>query len=844
MEPFDLRKWNGFIAAGGIASQPAVIDQITIDSRRIHSPNSLFVALKGKMHDGHCFIARAAKAGAKFLLIEKNWKPHIPVPDVTYLRVENPIKSFQEIVKAYRMEFTCKVIGITGSYGKTMVKDLLHAVLSTTKQVVSSPESFNSQIGVPLSLLRIRKNTEIALIEAGISEVGEMDALADLIIPDCSILTHVGRKHLATLGSLETIASELLKLAKSTSPNGWAVLPQNPMTLAHLDEIKTKKLFWNIPCSDLPYALCTSEAKTHHAAHTITFPDGAKEVISPLLGHDYFVDLINLAIKPAWLLGISSENISKALKSYIPEPMSTEIWQSPFGTTFVNEPYSSDPFSVDQALHHLQLCPAEGKKIFLFGGLRGESEHRADDYARIGTAIAGAAPDRLILIGDHPYNPLINEAGKGKSDISRHSNYRDAIIELKQTVKPQDLVLIKGDKKYLLDHLTEAFHGSICPNQCFINLAAIQSNISTIRNKLGKEIRLMAMVKAFAYGMNDIRMSKFLGENGIDILGVSYIDEGIALKRAGITQTIFSLHASPFEAAKVAEWGLEVGASDKITIDSLANAALQHGTVIKVHLHVDTGMNRLGCRPEDALSHAECILSYPYLKLEGIMTHFASADDHTEDSFTFTQIQRFNDVIQQLEEKGIDIPWKHAANSSAMMRFSDMRFNPKRFNMARIGLALYGLNPSEKAKEALDLRPAISLKSRIAGINQCKKGDSVSYGRNYIIEQNDQRIAVIPIGYFDGIHRSYGGKGWVMIHGNLAPMVGNICMDFMMVDVTHIPKAAIGDPVLIFGADAYGNFLAPEELARKGNSIAHELITCLGPRIQRVFIHEETQRSC
>lgn len=841
MEPFDLRKWNGFKAAGGDPAKTAVVDQMTIDSRRIHSPHALFVALKGKTHDGHCFITKAVNAGAKFALIDKNWELQTTHPNITLLRVENPLKSFQEIVKTYRNEFSCKVIGITGSYGKTMVKDLLQAILSTSKIVAASPESFNSQIGVPLSLLRINKDTEIALIEAGASQIGEMEALANLISPDCTILTHVGRKHLSTLGSLENIASELLKLTKMTSPNGWVVLPQMPMTLPHLDSIKAKKLFWNIPSNDLPHAQCTSEARSHNASHTITFPDGSIEVISPLLGHDYFVDLINLAIKPAWLLGISSENIIKTLKQYIPEPMSTEIWQSPFGTTFVNEPYSSDPFSIDLALNHFRLCSNEGKKIFLFGGLRGESEIRGEDYSRIGTALAATAPDKLMLIGNHNFNPLIDELNKctNKGEITRHSTYKEAVLKLKHTVKPQDLVVIKGEKKYLLDHLTEAFHGSICPNQCFINLAAIQSNIASIRNKLGRDTRLMAMVKAFAYGMNDIRMSQFLCENGIDILGVSYIDEGIALKRAGIVQDIFSIHASPFEAAKVAEWGLEAGVSDLLTIAALADAAKKHGTIIKVHLHIDTGMNRLGCRPENALLLAKHILSFPSLKLEGIMTHFASADDHKEDSFTFTQIDRFTDVIKDLEAAGIDIPWKHAANSSAMMRFPDARFN-----MARIGLALYGLNPSEKAKEALDLRPAISLMSRIAGINQCKKGDSVSYGRNYVIEQNDQRIAVIPIGYFDGIHRSYGGKGYVMIHGSTAPMVGNICMDFLMVDVTHIPKAAIGDPVLIFGGDAYGNFLAPEELASQGNSIAHELITCLGPRIQRVFIHEETQRSC
>jgi alanine racemase/UDP-N-acetylmuramoyl-tripeptide--D-alanyl-D-alanine ligase len=245
-------------------------------------------------------------------------------------------------------------------------------------------------------------------------------------------------------------------------------------------------------------------------------------------------------------------------------------------------------------------------------------------------------------------------------------------------------------------------------------------------------------------------------------------------------------------------------------------------------------MGRFGCRPEEAFELASEICHSSSLELEGIMTHFACADDPKEDPFTQEQVEKFDRVIDTLKKQGISAKWVHAANSSGALRF-----HLPQYNMVRLGLAVYGLYVSEAAKKALDLRLAISLHSRIVGINICKEGETISYGRRYRVTREMQKIAVLPIGYFDGIHRNYSGKGDVLVHGQKAPMVGNICMDNLMVDVTDIPQVAVGDKVLIFGEDEFGNYLSPEELATSGDSIVHELITCLGPRIPRIFVYEE-----
>ncbi|MFQ5486581.1 MAG: Mur ligase family protein, partial [Desulfobacterales bacterium] len=500
MDSFDLRDWPGFGKAGGNLDLPAAIDQITIDSRRIYSPHTLFVALPGSRCDGHQFVASAAEAGVRYALVSKDFEAPPDLKTMVMLRVQDPLRAFQEITKSYRQKQPCKVIGITGSYGKTMVKDLLHAMLSKSKRVVASPESFNSQIGVPLSLLQIQKEHEIALIEAGISQKNEMDILADLIAPESTILTHIGRKHITTLGNLETTTAEMVKLVKKNPENGWVLIPRADLLGPHLSEIKQKNYFWNEPGSTIPHAKILSEEHTNQVPYRIEFPDGHHFEGLVTLGHDYFMDLLNLTTKAAWLLGISSEDICSTLKDFTPEPMRTEIWQSPMGATFINDAYCSDPQSVDVALRHFDQCHPADRKIFIFGGIRGKHQHLEKDYQRIGKALYTAKPDILMLIGKHPYQPLIDEVKGNIPKINPFSTYKEAIRHLKSTVRPRDTVLIKGERKESLKHLTEAFYGSICTNQCFINLAAVASNLATLRQKLPDKTRVMVMVKAAAYG--------------------------------------------------------------------------------------------------------------------------------------------------------------------------------------------------------------------------------------------------------------------------------------------------------------------------------------------------------
>jgi alanine racemase/UDP-N-acetylmuramoyl-tripeptide--D-alanyl-D-alanine ligase len=832
MEIFDLRRWPQFAATGAQLTEPSWVDQICIDSRTIASPNALFVALHGR-RDGHSFIADAAARGARYALVDRHWHQSVhTVPEgITLLPVDNTLNSFQQIAKAYRQQQKCQVVAIAGTHGKTMVKDLLQQLCMQCWPTAASPGSFNSQIGVPLSLLTIESHHQIALIEAAISHCGEIDKLAEIIAPDAVIVTPIANKHLPTLGSIDTASNEIAKLAMCHSADRWRLLPSLQTFGSHFEASQVEvsqvpTLFWMAPSEGFPHASFISGEHAAAMAYRVDFPDGSSYCGTTRAAFDYFLDLLNIAIKAAWLLGIPAAAIGKVLDSYYPEPMRTEIWKTPQGAAIINDSYCSDSSAVERAMRFYSYVPTAKRKVLVFGGLRHPQPHHGE-WRRTAEAIGHAHIDWLLLTNDSPLRVMTHLFPH--TALSTYETFDKAVEAAAAHTLADDALVVASSTKISQDLLTEAFQGSVDSNQCIVNLEAIKSNIAAIRHLLPPLTRIMVMVKALAYGTDSQLIARFLECCGIDILGVSYVDEAIALRRAGISQALFAINVAPYEAAKAIAWQLEVGVSDRPCIDALETAAQRANSCIKVHLHVDTGMSRLGCRPEAALELARLINVSPHLQLEGIMTHFSCADLAAEDSFTMEQIARFDAVIAQLSEASIAPRWLHAANSAGVMRF-----RLPQYNMVRIGLAAYGLGSNHTM-----LQPALALRSRIVAINHCLAGDSVSYGRRYRITEPCKRIAVLPIGYFDGLHRKYSGSSHVIIRGKAAPMVGNICMDFMMVDISDIPTASVGDQVLIFGQDDYGSYASPEEFASRGSSIVHELMTCLGPRIPRIFIHEE-----
>lgn len=831
MIPFDLRLWKSFAESGGDVSVPAIIDQVSVDSRIIFSSHTLFVALSGKTHNGHFFLKEAADRGARYALVNENEASLDHLRGIILLKVKDPLLSLQELAGLYRKYTRAKVIAITGSYGKTMLKDLIFKMIKNTLPVMASPESFNSQIGVPLSLFTIKKEDSIALIEVGISNPGEMQIIEEVVKPDHGILTNIGDAHLSTLYSLENIAKEKMILFQNISKENWVLLPNDTVLFPYRDKVSAQWIFWDYLNRNFPYAEMLDAN-----SYSVHFPSGESFENNISEGMFYFLDLLNIAMKAAWILGVGSETIKKTLLEYNLEPIRTEIWRAPSGVVIINEPYCSHPLSVGHSLKTLENNKGKGRSIFVFGGFRDLNLDYEESYKAISNSILDASIDFLILLGNHNFSSLIEKASfKAKNlRIAVCQNISKAIELLKEETKLGDTILIKGSFRQSWEKISEVFLEGESSNKLSVNLSAVQSNLEMIRSKFSNNMRIMAMVKASAYGTDNIILTKFLKRNNIDIFGVANVDEAISLRKGGIDEKIFVINSAHYEANKIVKWNLEVGISDNSFVEILEEKARQADKIVKVHLHVDTGMSRFGCRPEESIFLARKIHSSSFLKLEGIMTHYACAESSKEDSFTLSQMKTFKEVIELLRKEGIRPPYKHAMNSSGSIRF----FCPE-LNMVRIGLALFGIHASPETRREMQLKPAISLTSRIVGLNICKRGETVSYGRNYTVERKEENIAIIPIGYFDGIHQHYSGKGFLNIRGVTVPMVGTICMDFMMIDVTYVPKVSIGEEVLIFGEDKDGNILLPEIFAQRADANVYELISCLGSRIHRVFILEE-----
>jgi alanine racemase len=712
MEPFEL--------------EGCEIRQVSIDSRSC-GPNSLFVALRGSQTDGHQFVPEAAANGATLALVESNYQPSYPL-GCQLIRVADPLRALQAIAATYRRQRPATVVAITGSRGKTLLKELLRQLLEPYLQAVTSPDSFNSQLGVALSLLQIEDRHQVALIEAGISKPGEMARLAEMIQPDAAIFTGLGSAHLASLGGPEAQSAEKRLLLDAA--RHWLVRPDQES-----------------------WVRCLSNDYTSRLVYQVQFPDGSQAEGCLTKGLGFGLELIDLAVRAAWNLGLTASQIGAMLPRLRLEPLDVQIAMAD-GITLVAAPAAQTRLSMEKTLRRLPAAGRNGRQL----------------------------------------------------------------MDLPDDLRQGDVLLATGTR---LDQLQRRLYGCAPHSQLQIRLSAIEANLEQVRLQL-PGTRIMAMVKAAGYGTDGSLLAKSLSRMGVDIVGVAYVHEAVALRRAGVTQSIFVLYAAPEEASICAEEDLEVAVSDPRLIEALYQAAGQR--TIRCHLHVDTGMTRLGCRLAEALSLAQRIQAAPQLQLEGLMTHLATADDPNQDAFTRSQIDRFETVRLQLAAEGLLPRWVHAANSAAAMRQQLPHCNMVRLGMGMLGMADWG-------------QPAACLISSLAAIHQCQPGDTISYGRTYTVDRQE-RIGVVPLGYFDGLHRHYSGRAHLMVRGKPAPLAGTICMDFLMVSLKEIPEACVGDRVVLFGTDDNGQSASPSQLATQGQTSVYELLACLGPRVQRVFIDD------
>jgi alanine racemase len=862
----ELRPASG-AAAGGPASPqgspdplgpaPPVVETIGIDSRRLPR-QALFIALRGRQADGHEFLDQARANGAAAALVEAAAPRVAALPTIA---VRSPLAALQRLAAWYRHHHLGRVVAITGSNGKTIVKDALYAQLVGSFAAAASPGSFNSQLGVPLAVLAAPPGTVVAVFEAGISAPGEMAALREILVPDCGILTNVGLAHIAAFAGRRHLAREKLSLfaamapeapmgsaaamTPSTSGAGWLLLPDSDRLGKAADEEAAR-----LPCRLVRFpgdpALPRLVARHPDGGEglserlDIRFPSGSHHELRVRSRSVEIVEDVLMAIGAAHLLGVTEERIVESLRDYTPPPTRLEVWRSPSGVTLVNDLVSADPISVRAALRTTsELAAPGGRKVFVFGGMRELGPRAAAEYAAVGALAGEYRFDSLLLAGGgQAGEPL---AATRDAYLAAHPAGQAEMLEdagaarrrLRGLLSAGDTLLLKGPRHSGIDAAALDLMEAMAPNRLLVDLGAVAGNIAAFRRAGRPRTRVMAMVKALAYGSDLVRLSSWLSEAGVDHLGVSTADEGVELRRSGIQLPILVTLPTPEEAQKLARFDLLPAVYSFALVEPLAaaaRAALPPGRTLPVHLEVDTGLHRVGIAPGEALRLAQAVTSTGVLRVTGLMTHLASADDPAADAYTRRQLALFDQARGELAAAGHGDLLCHAAATAGAARFPEARYD-----MVRIGLGLYGLYPSPAVEAALPLQLAVTLLSRIAEVRTLSRGDRVGYGGSYTVAAESLRAGVLPLGYHDGIPWSLSNRGAVLIDGRQAPIIGRVSMDSLVVDLTAAPGAAAGSEALLFGVH-HGTVLRPEEVAAQAGTIPYELLARLGPRVQRVYV--------
>lgn len=765
---------------------PLPINHVSIDTREDFSPNTLFFALPGINCHGERFVLEAASKGAVGACVPLSFQTPPALPkDFFLFRVQKPLHTLQKLASTYLASLDVEVTVILGTHGKTLAKDLIGHIFQNNKEIFFSKGSLNSQLGVPLSVFSLEKHHRKAVFEVAFSERGELPRLWNLLKPQSAIITQVQPKEIGLLSNPQKFWEEILTL---DIPE-WLLVPEET---GHVFNAK-RLFFFKDKESPLPQIIKEKETYRFHSA------SGQSAVRKFHSSFPYLHDHLLVAIQGASLLGADEKEITEAFLHYHPDLKKKEIWKTQSGIQVISDAAFAGIPSLRDSLKLLSLFPQVKKKI---GYIQGRKKKLPPDIK--------AQFDAIFFEEDKKFEHLKEELNSG------------------------DLLFFSGDRHHSLDSLStlldEAPYGSFVT----INLANLKENIDYYRRHLPAGTHFMAVLKAFGYGTDPLSSLLFLRLLGIDYFALAHVEEGVFLRKAGVKDSLFVLHASYQEVEKALRWNLEIGVSSLQEIENLERHAQILGKKGTVHLHIDTGMNRFGCDPDDAVTLGERIASSPHLVLKGALTHFAAAEDASFDDFTQRQIKTFESCLESLKKRGITVAYRHAANSSAALRFPIPCCN-----LVRVGLGLWGLTASNEVKKHHRLKPAPSLYARITHLQHCKRGETVSYGCSYVVEREKETIAILPIGYFDGLKRRFSASSSVLIRGKKAPMVGKICMDFMMVNVTDIPEAEIGDLALIFGEDSFGNRMPLEELARTGSSHAHELFSSLGPRLPRIFLYDE-----
>ncbi len=834
------RAVDGRIAAG---DPEMTFGAVATDSRGALPERSLFVALEGEHFDGHQFVAEAATKGALAALVRDDVVGSLSLPQAGevfgLVAVDDTLAALQRLAGAWRDRFDLPLVGVTGSNGKTIVKDMLGGIFARETTTHRSPASYNSQVGVPLSLLGLHDEHRRAVIEAGISRPGEMRHLERIIRPTAGVLTNIGLAHAAGLKTLEITAREKLKLFENLDDDQVFVHPADcePLTPFELPgrPVSFGCAFPTDTASAVDHAdyLATDvERRDPGFEFTVATPDKAAHRFTIHVPGEH--NLLNAvaSVALACELGVSPDAIREGLAAYETSPLRLEMHTTPRGLTLINDAYSSDPVSARAALRTLDQYGGGRRTVAILGDMLDLGERSEAAHRTLGRVAARSGVDRLVCYGERAREIGHSAASRGLDDGA--ITYIDDLDELHRhldhLLEPEDVVLFKASRRLELDRAARRLLESLAPTRLQIDLDAIRTNYHAIRRQLTDQTGVMAVVKSFGYGNDSTRISQTLSREGVDSLAVAYPDEGIPLRERGLQLPILVLNVSPTEADKVAKYDLSALVYRADVLEALDTQAARHETTVPVHLDVETGMKRVGLPPARVPRFARRIERLDSVELAGVMTHFPAADLPDEDVFTRKQIARLREVCDELREADLDPGVVHAANTAAAWRFPEAHFD-----MVRVGLGLYGLAPSPAVSSSTDgAERALTFTTRIIHTKSVDAGETVGYGRSWRADRPRQ-IATIAAGYNDGLPRFMSNGGEVLIDGLHCPIVGDVCMDVSMVDVSGVDAPKVGDEVVLFGTQNDAR-ITVDEIAERGETINYEILCNISPRVRRIFL--------
>ncbi len=800
---------------------PGNITRLSIDSRSVfEAPESLFFALRGLRHDGHQFLHDLVKKGVCNFVVEEGHVPTALKGRANWVEVSGTLEALQKLAAAHRSRYKVPVLAITGSNGKTIVKEWLAQMMGDDLRLTRSPRSYNSQVGVPLSLWQMDEHTNLAIIEAGISRPGEMARLAGCIKPTMGLFTMLGQAHQENFTSLQHKLNEKLLL---------------------FQEVKT--LFY---CRDLPLVHETI-GRLFPQMETITWSrtaNGDLQLLNTLVDNDDTALMLrwrgsDFSVKIPFTDGVSVDNImhvllfmlhqgskpqalAKRAQQLQPVAMRLEQKAGIRNNLLINDSYNADITSLEVALDFLvQQSRSKGvPRTVILSDLLQTGLTNRELYPLVARLIREKNMDRFIGIG-----PALSEHASLFGNNARFFySTSEFLLALPSLQFKEEAILLKGSRIFAFEQIAERLELKKHATVMEINLNALVHNLNAYRSLLKPETRLLAMVKAFSYGSGSFEIASALQHQKVDYLGVAYADEGMELRKSGIALPIMVMNPDEKSFAQMLEHNLEPEIYNFRVLDAFYNRVQMEGAdAVPIHLKIDTGMNRMGFLEQETNALIQKLKRMPRIRVQSVFTHLVGSDDEAHDAFTRLQIENYTAICLKLQS-ALEVSFlRHVLNSSGIERFPEARFD-----MVRLGIGLYGFG----AGELTDLQNVVTLKTYISQIKPVKAYETIGYDRAGWLK-NDGIIAVIPIGYADGLNRHLSnGNGKVMINGRLASVVGNICMDTCMVDISDI-QAEEGDEVLIFGDD-----YPLTNLARQLDTIPYEILTGISRRVNRVYFKE------